>query len=58
MITKNLFLDLYNRAKIKESDIIISEVNTKINYFILIIGGLISGLFLIFLQMTGRNKLS
>ncbi len=56
--TKNLFLDLINRAKIVESDINVSKVNTKINYILLIISGLISGCFLIFLQMTGKNKLS
>ncbi len=56
--TKNLFLDLIDRAKIVESDIYVSKLNTSINYILIIISGLISGFFIVFLQMTGKNKLT
>lgn len=58
IFTKELFLDLINRVRIMENEITISQINTKINYFFLILSAVISGLFLIFLQMTSKTKLS
>ena len=57
LFTKNLFLDLMNRAKFLENDITITKTETKINYILIILSSLISGLFLIFLQMTSKKKL-
>ncbi len=56
VFTKNLFLDLMNRATLVEDDISMTKANTKINYTLIILSGLISGLFLIFLQMTSRKS--
>ncbi len=56
VFTKNLFVDLMNKISLAEDDIIISKTDTKINYILIILSGLISGLFLIFLQMTGRKN--
>ena len=46
-----------NRAKFLENDITITKTETKINYILIILSSLISGLFLIFLQMTSKKKL-
>ena len=37
LFTKNLFLDLMNRAKFLENDITITKTETKINYILIIL---------------------
>ena len=52
---KEIFLNAINQAKIDISDIEVKQQEIYLNYILVLISGLISGLFVIFLQMPSKK---